>query len=525
MKHVAGQHKFWIIVCLILTVPALIINLGLNPFIEDEAIRATVALEMMYSGNFVTPTINGEFYYYKPPLYNWILIGFYHLLGTASEWTSRIPTVIFVYMSALFLYAFHRKEGFPMKYAFLPALMYLTCGRIMFWDSFLGLIDVFYSMVMYGMMVYIYLDIKAERYGPLYIRSYFLAAIGFMLKGYPTFLFLGLTLLLALFLAKKARQLFHPAHVMGVLIMGGIIGGYYLVYSNQNDVTATIGPLLDQATRRTGIKYDMWDVVVHLFTYPFENIYHFLPWSLMVILLVRRNFFTLLDKHPFVRFSFWAFLINILVYWVSPEVYPRYILMLVPLIFTVFIQFFLEEKETPTWRIKALEITYKIIIVLVPGFLLFSLLTQDLFVVTYLPIKGVVMFFLLVWLAISYFRHETSRIFILVAVVLCIRIGFNFFVVPVRAAGNIASDTKQQAIEMAQKYGEGGISMYKESVIDFTSTFYMERELGYILERQEDTPFEIFDKRLYTFPEGYEVVDSFMIRRDERVLEVMRKVR
>ena len=55
--------KIWAGLAAILALPALLIHLPLNPFLEDEAIRATVALEMQYSGNYIVPTINGDFYY------------------------------------------------------------------------------------------------------------------------------------------------------------------------------------------------------------------------------------------------------------------------------------------------------------------------------------------------------------------------------------------------------------------------------------------------------------------------------
>ena len=58
-------------VILVLLLPALLINLGLLTLINDEAIRGLVALEMQISGNYITPTLNGAFYYNKPPLYNW----------------------------------------------------------------------------------------------------------------------------------------------------------------------------------------------------------------------------------------------------------------------------------------------------------------------------------------------------------------------------------------------------------------------------------------------------------------------
>ncbi len=40
-----------------LLIPALLINLGMLPLIGDEAIRAVVALEMMASGDYITPTL------------------------------------------------------------------------------------------------------------------------------------------------------------------------------------------------------------------------------------------------------------------------------------------------------------------------------------------------------------------------------------------------------------------------------------------------------------------------------------
>ena len=80
----------------LLLFPALLINLGLIAFIDDEGIRSLVALQMKFSGNYITPTLFGEYYYNKPPLYNWILLAFFEFTGIANEWTARIPTLIFL---------------------------------------------------------------------------------------------------------------------------------------------------------------------------------------------------------------------------------------------------------------------------------------------------------------------------------------------------------------------------------------------------------------------------------------------
>jgi len=79
------RNKLLYVLSILLLFPALLINLGLMTFIDDEGIRTLVALEMKLSGNYITPTLHGEFYYNKPPLFNWILLGYFKLLGQINE--------------------------------------------------------------------------------------------------------------------------------------------------------------------------------------------------------------------------------------------------------------------------------------------------------------------------------------------------------------------------------------------------------------------------------------------------------
>ncbi|MEL7375863.1 MAG: glycosyl transferase, partial [Bacteroidota bacterium] len=64
----------WLIIIFgLLLLPALLWNLGIMVFIDDEAIRALVAQEMIWSGDYLVPTMHGDPYLNKPPLWNWIL--------------------------------------------------------------------------------------------------------------------------------------------------------------------------------------------------------------------------------------------------------------------------------------------------------------------------------------------------------------------------------------------------------------------------------------------------------------------
>lgn len=67
---------FFTILAGILFLPAYLLNLNMVQLIRDEAIRAIVAFEMIQSGDFITPTIGGQPYLMKPPLFNWIIAFF-----------------------------------------------------------------------------------------------------------------------------------------------------------------------------------------------------------------------------------------------------------------------------------------------------------------------------------------------------------------------------------------------------------------------------------------------------------------
>lgn len=60
----------------------------------NEARRALPIREMFLSGDWLLPTLNGEIYITKPPLYYWIGTFFSHIFGSSSEGVdvSRLPS-------------------------------------------------------------------------------------------------------------------------------------------------------------------------------------------------------------------------------------------------------------------------------------------------------------------------------------------------------------------------------------------------------------------------------------------------
>jgi 4-amino-4-deoxy-L-arabinose transferase-like glycosyltransferase len=92
LQQLTTTQLAWI--ALILCIPAFLLNLGQVAFIGDEGIRSLVALEMKLSDNYIVPTLNGEFYFNKPPLYNWMILGMSNLFGYFGEWPTRLTTIL-----------------------------------------------------------------------------------------------------------------------------------------------------------------------------------------------------------------------------------------------------------------------------------------------------------------------------------------------------------------------------------------------------------------------------------------------
>ena len=278
----------WIAVLLLF--PALLINLGLLAFIDDEGIRSLVALEMDLSGNLITPTLHGSYYYKKPPLYNWILLSWYQTSGSITEFYARIPTIFALlgYAASLF---FILKPKYGTKFAFLNAMFLVTCGRILFWDSMLALIDMTFSWVTFLLFMVIYHYFEKEKFWHLFLISYLLTAVGFLLKGLPAIVFQGTTLLFYFAYRRRFLKLFSIQHILSGLLCVGIIASYYLVYHQYNSLENVFTTLFTESSKRTAAHFGLWKTVQHLVAFPFEMIYHFLPWTIFVILFFKKKCF------------------------------------------------------------------------------------------------------------------------------------------------------------------------------------------------------------------------------------------
>jgi len=90
---------------------AVFLELGRMDVVSDnEGQRTAPPAEMLRSGDFVVPTINGETYLNKPPLLYWAIAGVYAATGRIDAFTARIPTALAGIALVLFAYLFLRRR-------------------------------------------------------------------------------------------------------------------------------------------------------------------------------------------------------------------------------------------------------------------------------------------------------------------------------------------------------------------------------------------------------------------------------
>ncbi|MBR9919967.1 MAG: glycosyl transferase [Bacteroidetes bacterium] len=510
-------EKYLWILSMLMVIPALLVNLGMMPFIDDEAIRALVAYEMDLSGNYIAPTLNGAPYLNKPPLYNWILLAFFHLFGSFDEFASRFATVVSSIGFALSIFVVYRK-WLGTRVAALSAFFFLTCGRILLYDSLLGLIDVTYSWVTFMSIYAVFYYYKKEQWYKLFFISYSLAAAGFLMKGLPSVVFQGSTLLVFFIWKRDWKRFFSIQHILGGLLFLALLSIYYYLYSLERPLDDVLLNIFNESTKRTATEYGIGKTILHFFTFPFEMVYHFLPWSLLSIIFLSRRTWARIRQHEFLQFLLFMFLANILPYWISVEVYPRYILMLVPMFFGITAYLYQEygPKEGPFKRI--IEGILLLFMLLLTFGASLPFWYKDIPAVSYTMLKGGFLLAAMIALCVLYVKFRPARLSVVILALLVGRLGFNWFVLPDRLANDWGQTCKESTIEALSQVDTPPI-IYESTGFQPTNSFYATVTAEAFIYREfppiDSGALIIFDPRAYVDIK-YEEIDRIYLRYKKR---------
>ena len=109
INKVKMSRKILIIIIVPTALLALFGWLGVYGLQGEEPRRALISIEMLKDGDYIFPHMFGWMYYNKPPLFNWLMVGFFQIMGTINEWAVRMPSTL----SIIFL-AFLNSKALPI---------------------------------------------------------------------------------------------------------------------------------------------------------------------------------------------------------------------------------------------------------------------------------------------------------------------------------------------------------------------------------------------------------------------------
>jgi 4-amino-4-deoxy-L-arabinose transferase-like glycosyltransferase len=500
----AEKRLLWAASALVLL--SLFLNLGLQPAYLEEPRRAMVAMEMEENGNFIVPTQLGEYYYAKPPLFNWVIWASAKALGGYSGYALRLPTVLSLIAMSLLLFWLGRRYV-NLAFGWYAALLFPTCVGLYFYFSLLGEIDLFYSMLTLGGFAAVFHYQQQGQYLRLFAVAYGLAALGTLTKGFPSVVFLALSLLPWLWQAGELKRLFSWQHLLGILLFVGVVGGYALAYHRYNDIGNYLAYMLEESGGRTAAKNGGWQLIKHFLVFPLEMAKDLPPGLLLLVFALRADLRRLLARNPYLVFITLILLLNYLPYWLSPGARQRYIYMLYPLVLMIGLYAYQHRQEVAAWRRRLFHGLSGVLIgslalgclalLFIPslGFLPYRL---PLSLLSFAVLGGIFWHYLL--------RPQLALVLLIIATAVG-RLVFDLAVLPQRAHEGGAYQDLRTAQQVAAIVGSAPLYLYADGRISFSTIFHLNRLRGQTLRRSSEmVPGGYYFFREQELPPGQEVV-------------------
>jgi len=285
-----------------------------------------------------------------------------------------------------------------------------------------------------------------------------------------------LSLFAIAFVLKGIKPLFNKHHFGAAFFGLAILVAYYFFYFQELHIPAAevFHTLLDQSTRRGPAHFSMDEKLNHWLGFPLELIYHFLPFTLFGLVFVFRKSRQYLAENPYCKFLIAAYLINIPIYWYSVQVYPRYLFPFLPLLFIPVMGYINNNIKTDKVVFYG-SLLFKCLLSLVPVFFLAVCFIPQVQEASNGIVTSIVLCIISIPFAFAIWKADFFQTSLLIAVLLlCIRIGFNTFILTDRIAYLVA---KNKNIEIA-------------------------------LEKAKGLPFRIYHPEMNTDPEVYDYVHN-----------------
>lgn len=197
--------------------------------VPDEGRYAGVAWEMLRSGDWLTPTLNGLPFFHKPPLFYWLTAVSIKVFGM-NVWAARLASVLGAWLGAMAVYGLLRRWR-GERVALLTLLVLLT-QPFYFGGAQYANLDMLVAGCISATIALAAQAVLAREAGRPYRAAlwgaYALAALGLLAKGLIGLVLPGAVIVVWMLSTGRWRQLLQLFSFSGLLVLLAVAGPWFV---------------------------------------------------------------------------------------------------------------------------------------------------------------------------------------------------------------------------------------------------------------------------------------------------------
>lgn len=311
----------------------------------EEGRRILPAVTMLETGNYLIPQVGSEPYFRKPPLVNWMVAAAFKLTGHRNEWAARFPSALCVLAVALAFITIAR-PSLGARGSLIGALLWLVNFGMIEKGRLIEIEALYVSL--FGLALVGWLSWWQQRRSPwlTWTLPWIFLGLGLLAKGPLHLVFFYAVVIACLYAAGELRKLWHPAHVVGIVIMLGIFAAwafpYWQAMRDANLAQTWSGELSGRLTTED-FKVGSW-----LMNIP-RGLAYFLPWTLLLPWILKAKWDSP-GEQTFARAVACGMAVPFLIINLLPGALPRYSMpALVPACWLLAMTLAADEVRFPDW--------------------------------------------------------------------------------------------------------------------------------------------------------------------------------